>query len=250
MQISGKNVVIVGASGGIGRALSFSFSVEGANLILVGRRVLVLKALEREIKSLDSGGSVFIFKADVTSEKDIRKLARFAFRKFGIVDVLVNAAGIGVYKNIKDLSFEEWKRSLSINLDAPFLTIKAFLPLLEKSKNSLVISIGSGMGKIAVSGRSAYCASKFGLRGLMLSLAKEYKNTNIKFVLLTLGSVLTAFGPLTLEEKIKKNKSGKSYLDPVDLARTIVSKIKNDTLKDEVSIYPSNYYRESKENKV
>lgn len=250
MNLLNKNVVIIGASGGIGRSLAFAFGSEGSNLILVGRKIMVLKALEREIKSLGRKDNVFIFKADVSCEKDVRKLARFAFLKFGFVDVLVNAAGIGIYKKIGDLSFEEWRRSLSINLDAVFLSIKYFLPLLEKSKESFVISMGSGMGKIAISGRSSYCASKFGLRGLMLSLAKEYKNTNISFVLLTLGSVLTSFGPLNIEEKIKRNKEGKFYLDPVDLARTIVAKIKNCTLEDEVSIYPKNYYRESKKGKV
>jgi len=250
MQLEDKNVVIIGATGGIGRALSFAFALEGANLVLVGRRVLILKALQKEIKSLGFKGRIFIFKTDISSEKEVRRLVRKVSSNFKNIDILVNAAGIGIYKKLEDLSFDEWRRSLSINLDSVFLVIKEFLPLLKKSQKSLVFSMGSGMGKIAVSKRSAYCASKFGLRGLMLSLAKEYKNTNVNFILLTLGSVLTAFGPLTLEEKIKKNKKGKAYLDPVDLAKTIVAKIKNDTLKEEISIYPKNYYGESRREKV
>jgi len=225
MQLENKNVVIVGATGGIGRALSFAFALEGANLVLVGRRTLILKALKKEIKRLGCKGEVFIFKADVSSEREVKRLVRKVSFRFKNVDILVNAAGIGVYKKLEDLSYGDWRRSLSINLDSVFLVIKEFLPLLKRAQKSLVISMGSGMGKIAVSKRSAYCASKFGLRGLMLSLAKEYKNTNINFVLLTLGSVLTAFGPLTLEEKVKKNRKGKAYLDPVDLA-------KNDCCKD------------------
>jgi short-subunit dehydrogenase len=248
MILKNKNVVIVGATGGIGRTLSFAFASCGANLALVGRKAPVLKALEKEIG--EAGGKVFIFKADISKERETNRLAKKVAKKFGSVDILINAAGVGIYKRFEDLSFEEWQKSLDVNLTAPFLTVKAFLPLLEESKKAWVISMGSGMGKVGVSKRSAYCASKFGLRGLMLSLAKEYKNTNINFCLLTLGSVLTAFGPLTLEEKIEKQKRGKKYLDPVDVAKTIVTKIKNDTLKEEASIYPSSYYQESKEGKV
>jgi short-subunit dehydrogenase len=83
----------------------------------------------------------------------------------------------------------------------------------------------------------------------MLSLAKEYKKSNINFTLLTMGSILTAFGPLSVEDKKEKSKKGKQYLDPKWLAHHIVSKIKNDTLEDEVSIYPSHYYEESRKDK-
>jgi 3-oxoacyl-[acyl-carrier protein] reductase len=247
MDIKGKNVVIVGATGGIGRALSFALASSGANMALVGRRMLILKALEKEIKALGFSGKIFLFKTDIAHEKEINRLAKKVGSVFACVDLLINAAGIGVYKKLEDLTFEDWKRTIDINLTAPFLTIKAFITLLSKSKKSLVISMGSGMGKVAVSGRLVYCASKFGLRGLMLSLAKEYKNTNIRFCLLTLGSVMTSFGPLTLDDKKEKEKEGKKYLDPVDLAKTIVAKIKNDTLKNEISIYPKDYYEQSRE---
>jgi len=84
----------------------------------------------------------------------------------------------------------------------------------------------------------------------MLSLAKEYKKTNVQFCHLTLGSVLTAFGPLSLEDKLASQKKGKKYLDPAWLAHTIVAKVKNDTMEDEVTIYPSQYFGESKKGKT
>jgi len=248
MKLKNKTVVIVGASGGIGRSISLAFSLEKARVILIGRRKNVLEALVKKVSK--RGGKAFLYPLDVTKPKSVIKLASKIGKKFKKIDVLINAAGIGIYKPFKKIKLDEWRRSFSVNVDSVFLMTYYLLPYLEKAKKSYVISLGSGMGKIAVSGRSAYCASKFALRGLMLSLAKEYKDTNVKFSLLTLGSVLTAFGPLSFEEKERKQKKGKKYLQPSRVAHTIVKKIENDTLEPEVSIYPSDYYQESKKGKT
>ncbi|MCM8832095.1 MAG: SDR family oxidoreductase [Candidatus Omnitrophica bacterium] len=248
MEIKGKNVVILGATGGIGRALAFAFAAKGANLILTGRRKLVLEALKQKL--FDFGVSVKTYKLNVTREKDFVSFARKLKSQIGSIDVLINAFGVGIYKSLEDMNFNDFKKSLDVNLNGVFLSIKYLLPFLENSKLAYVVSLGSGMGKVGVAKRLAYCASKFGLRGLMLSLAKEYRNKKIKFCLLTLGSVLTSFGPLTLEEKLEKQKRGKKYLDPVLLAKTIVSKIENGTLIEETTIYPKKYFEESKKGLV
>jgi len=248
MRLKGKNVLILGATGGIGRHLAFAFAAKGANLILAGRRKPVLDALKKELK--DFSVLVETYKLDVTKEADFISVVKKIKWNFKNVDVLVNAFGVGVYKKLEETTYEDFKRSVNINLNGVFLSIKHFLPLLKNSQEAYVVSLGSGMGKVALARRLAYCASKFGLRGLMLSLAKEYKNKNIKFCLLTLGSVLTSFGPLTLEEKLEKQRKGKKYLDPVFLAKTIVSKIENDTLIEETTIYPKDYYKESKKGVV
>lgn len=244
MNIGGKIAVVAGASGGIGREVSLELAKRGAYVVLVARRKDVLETIKEEIE--DANGSTSLFECDLTNPKSLEDLEKNLEKSYKHVDILVNAAGVGVYKTLKEVSLEEWQRSLDVNVTVPFLLIQRILPLLQKSEKGVVISMGSGMGKVAVGGRSAYCASKFALRGLMLSLAKEFKKTNIKICLLTLGSVLTSFGPLSLEEKMEKQKTGKRYLDPKDLARTIVSKIENDSLEDEVVIYPSQYFSESK----
>lgn len=248
MELKGKVAVVAGASGGIGRNVSLELARHGAEVMLIGRRRPVLDALKREANVV--GGKAYVFTADLTDEKSVSELVNAIGKKFKHVDVLFNAAGIGVYKKFKDVSFEEWQRSLDVNVTAVFLLTQKLLPLLKRSKKAVVLSMGSGMGKIAVAGRTPYCASKFALRGLMRSLAKEYKKSNIQFCLLTVGSVLTAFGPLTLEEKIEKQKKGKQYLKPRWLAHYIVAKIENETLDDETPIYPRHYFEESKKGKT
>lgn len=248
MNLENKVVVVIGASGGIGRQISREFAKEKVRLVLVGRNKFVLEPLRKEIEK--KGGSAFVVSCDITNKSSVKSLESLVRDKYGVVDVLVNAAGIGVYKKFSEVTYDEWRKQMAINVDGVFLVIKTLLPLLEKSKKAYVISLGSGMGKIAVAKRSPYCASKFALRGLIKSLSKEYKNTNINFVLLTLGSVLTSFGPLSIDDKLKKVKKGKKYLDPEWLASHIVVKLKHETFDPETPIYPQKYFKESKKGKT
>lgn len=248
MELKGKIAVVAGASGGIGREISKALAAQGVTVVLVARREEVLLSLKRDIE--EKGGRADIYLADLTDEKSVSKLVDFIKDNFGRVDILINAQGIGVYKKLPEVTFEDWRKQMAVNVDSVFLLTRELFPLLKKSRKAYVISMGSGMGKIAVAGRSPYCTSKFALRGLMLSLAKEYKKSHIHFVLLTLGSVLTAFGPLSLEEKLEKQKKGKKYLDPSWLAEHIVAKIKHDTLASETPIYPKHYFEESRKGKT
>ncbi|OGM61408.1 hypothetical protein A3A52_01055 [Candidatus Woesebacteria bacterium RIFCSPLOWO2_01_FULL_39_14] len=250
MELRNKLAVVIGASGGIGREVSLALAEAKVNLILVARKMDSLNFLEKDLSKF--GVKIDKFTYDVTSPDSIEKLGRSLSLKYKSkgVDFLFHLAGICVYKKLPDISYEEWKASFDINVTSVFYITQQIFPLLEKSDKAYVIASGSGMGKVALSDRSPYCASKFALRGLMLSLAKEYRKSHIKFVLLTLGSVITAFGPLSLEDKIEKQKKGKKYIDPIWLAEHIVTKIKHDTLTPETPIYPKHYFEESKKGKT
>jgi 3-oxoacyl-[acyl-carrier protein] reductase len=179
MELKGKIVVVAGASGGIGRELSLELAKNGSLVLLIGRRKPVLAALKKKIH--DSGGKARVFVVDLTDLKSVDQLAVKIKEEFGVVDILVNAAGIGIYKKFEDLDFESWKKSFAVNVDATFLLTQKLLPFLKKSKEAYVINLGSGMGKIPVAQRSAYCASKFALRGFSLTLSKEYKRPILIF---------------------------------------------------------------------
>lgn len=247
MNLKGKLAVVVGASGGIGREITRALAREGVNIIMVARNKGVLRALEREVNT--QGVKTEIFTADLSKSKSAAKTADRITKKHKKIDILFNAAGIGVYNFLEKIDLADWEKSLNINVTAPFVITQRLMPSLLRAEKAVVISLGSGMGKIGLSGRSAYCTSKFALRGLMLSLAKEYKTTNVQITHATLGSVLTSFGPLSLADKKEKMEQGKKYLEPGQVAHMLVSKIANDTLEDEVPIYPSDYFAESKEDK-
>jgi len=247
MEVRGKIACVIGATGGIGKNVVTALAEKGVNLILVSRDMTSLDSLERDIKNFKI--TISKYTCDVSRFDSIRQLVHNISKDYKHLDLLFHLAGIGVYKYLGDIQREDWQLTMDINLNSVFYITQGLLTLLKKSEKAYVIASGSGMGKIALSGRSAYCTSKFALRGLMLSLAKEFKHSNINFVHLTLGSVLTTFGPLSLTEKKRKHDSGKGYLEPGWLASHIIKRIENETLEAETPIYPKHYFAESRRDK-
>jgi len=252
MEIKNKNVIITGAAQGIGKALSFIFAEKGANLILVDIDSEGLIELEKELLKLYNDEiSVKIFSVDLTNSKGIENFAETINKSQSQIDTLINNAGIGIYKNLEDLEIYEWQNAINLNVTAPFLLTKMLLPnLLQKdSKNinekSFIINIGSGCGIEGVSGRTSYCTTKFGLRGLSLSLAKELKG-QIKVIYLALGSVLTEFGPLNLKEKGELARQHKNYLSVEQVAKKIIELIEKNYKKAEYKFYPKGYLKQLK----
>jgi short-subunit dehydrogenase len=109
------------------------------------------------------------------------------------LDVLVNASGIGIIKNLEDLSEEAFLQTLQVNLIAPFNLMRTFLPSMKERKSGLIIHIPGVLGKVPMAGAAAYSASKFGLVGMMQSIREELKRTEIRITQLYLGGVDSAF---------------------------------------------------------
>lgn len=238
MNLKDKIVVITGSTGGIGREIIKGLDIEGATLILVSKTE---SELQNQLKTLNNKNSIY-YAADLSSQEDTTKVAREIAKKYEKIDILINAAGIGIYKPLEELSLEEWNRSLNINLNASFIMIKELIGSLNNSTESIVLSLGSGMGVSTEPQRSAYCTSKFALRGLMLTLAEEYKRfKKPEFCLLTLGSVLTSFGPMSFEEKKRDMENGKGYLTPEWVSEKIVELLKLETKEIEYEFSSPDY---------
>jgi len=140
------------------------------------------------------------------------------------------------------LSLEDWNKSLNVNLNSVFIITKELISLISESKDSLILNLGSGSSIIPIASRSAYCTSKFALRGLTLSLAEEYKRIgNPKFCLITLGSTLTSFGPMSFEEKKLDMEKGKAYFTPDWVGKKLVEIIKDNDREVEYTLHPADY---------
>lgn len=224
-----KIAVITGACGGIGQKL-----------------VNALKAKNIKCECIDKikclGNDYFI--CDLRDQKQIERTISKLRVKFDHIDYLFNVAGIGVYENIENLSTQDWNDSIAINLTAPYIFTKNLLPLLENSKNGLVVNFGSGMGIVPTKGRSAYCASKFGLRGFSLSLADEFQSKKVSFVLLTLGSIMTNFGTGGIEVRKRLEKEGKKYLSIEEVVSKVLEIIQSPVKLPEYLFYPPGYLSE------
>lgn len=179
MDISGKNVVLTGASGGIGRAIAGGLSKAGARLILVGRDEARLAALLEEL----GGGDHVAIAADISSEDGRRRIfAECQSRSERGISLLINNAGIDGFGLFENQAPQAIRTLIDVNLVSPILLSLELLPLLQCQEESRIINIGSTFGSIGYPGFSTYCASKFGLRGFTEALRRELADSGTSVV--------------------------------------------------------------------
>lgn len=175
--------------------------ISGANLFLAARNKEKLQSLADEIKL----SSDKIFALDISKPEEVATLKENFFTQYATIDVLLNAAGIGIIKQSEALSETEFLQTLNYNLYGPFLLVKAFLPKMKEPKKGLIINIPGILGKVPMAGAAAYSASKYGLVGMMQSIREEIKRTEIRITNLFLGGVDTPFRDM-IDLKVQRDK--------------------------------------------
>ncbi len=177
MDIRGNNIVLTGATGGIGRAIASKLSNEGARLILVARNEQRLSDL---VDELGTTGHQAV-SADLSEDEGRRRVVQIC-RGVGTpgISLLINAAGINEFGMFEKQSASSIRDLLEINLLSPILLTQELLPVLQQQEQGRIINIGSTFGSIGYPGFSGYCASKFGLRGFTEALRRELADTNIR----------------------------------------------------------------------
>lgn len=236
MDLKRKTILITGGSRGIGRALAENLAREGAHLVLIARSEDRLKKFITQY-----GKEHRYYVCDLTDRGQVMKLTESVKKECPRLDILINIAGIGIYKNLENTSLSDWQSSFATNVAAPFMLTQGLLPLLQKTKDSFVLNIGSGAGTIPMRGRSMYCATKFAFRGWTLSLAEEFKDTSPRFFLITLGSTLTNFSGKSIEEKKKEMAAGRAYFPVEWVANKLVEILKDDTRDTEIVLFPGDF---------
>ena len=172
-----KTVIVTGASSGIGRSSAVRFAQEGFNVVICARKESELnKTLE---KVEESGSSGLVVPADLSIEKEIEKVLDETVKKFGGLNVLVNAAGIIANGSIENTSVEQWDMMMNINLRSVFLLMQKSIKYLAKTRGSIV-NVSSVTGTRAFPGIIAYCVSKAGVDQLTRSAALELAPKGIR----------------------------------------------------------------------
>ncbi len=203
MSLTGTVAMVVGAGRGIGRLSAEMFADAGADLILASRNEAELSELEWKLER--KGASVTSVPTDATDIDSVTRLVEEATRRFGRVDTLVYAAGVGLLKPFAETTGEEFQRVMGTNVGGAFNVCKAVLPLMEKQKSGRVIALPGILGRAPMAQAAAYCASKYALTGMMKSLALEYKRAGVRFSLLHLGGVNTSFWD-TVTMRVQREK--------------------------------------------
>ncbi len=184
-----KNVLVVGATGGIGQEVVQLLKANNANLYLTGRDLNRLK----EIATQNAISTNNCFQLDITDANAVENIAQKIHQQIPQIDILINAAGIGIIKPLEKLSTDDFSQSIDVNLKGTFYLLKAFLPAMKAEKKGLIINIPGVLGKTPMAGASAYTASKYGLNGMLKSVREELKRTNIRITNLYLGGVDSPF---------------------------------------------------------
>jgi len=179
-NLYGKNVVITGGSSGIGKAIAKSLARLGCDITIVARNRDVLEVAVNEIKLARKSESVYIagVAADVTDRFAIAEvLQQAATRHQGTIDVLITSAGISKPGRCLDVSDDDYEKCMQVNYMGTVHAIRAAIPLMKNGGRIMLVSSMAGLG--GVGGLSAYCASKFAIRGLAESLQMELKKHRI-----------------------------------------------------------------------
>jgi short-subunit dehydrogenase len=188
-KLNNKNVLVAGATGGIGEASAKLLAQSGANLFIAGRNEARLDALAADLNiSVER-----VFHLDLTDPATVEAMSSRIHTMVPQIDILINATGIGIIKPLEQLSLEEFRLSLQVNLEGSFLLVKAFLPAMKATGKGLAINIPGVLGKVPMAGAAAYSASKYGLVGMMQSIREELKRTEIRITNIFMGGVDSAF---------------------------------------------------------
>src|ERR1700694_3300968 len=194
-NITGKVVVITGASSGIGESTAKILAERGAKVVLGARRSNRIDAVVQEISA-----------SDVTKRADVEALIQEAVDGFGRVDVLLNNAGIMPIAPIEALKVDEWDRQIDVNIRGLLYGVAAALPHMQKQKSGHIINITSVFGiKMFAPGGTVYCATKAAVRALTEGLRIELHSQNIRCTMISPGAVATELAESSSDEATRKN---------------------------------------------
>lgn len=223
-----KNILITGATGGIGRAIVMAFLNEGCKMICItAKNRKPLFDLKNYIKS-KYNTPCYECSADLSSANACVEMSEYFIDKAGCIDILVNNAGLNYPEYLQDLDIDHWNEIINVNLRAPALISKIIAQrMVEKSKGGIIINISSNAGVAGLEKHGAYCASKFGLNGLTKTMAIEWGKYNIRVNAIAPIIVMTELGQKTwgdpkISEPIKSSVPLGRFAKPHDIADLVL----------------------------
>ena len=219
-MLSGKTIIITGASSGIGEAAARQLAADGANIVLGARRAQLLNSLKEELRN--AKGSVETLAGDVGEEAYAADLVNLALSSFGRLDGAFNNAGVlGALGPITDMTANNWNAVVQTNLNSAFFAAKHQLPALKKSGGGSLVFTSTFVGHtIGLPGMAAYAASKAGLIGLTQCLAVEHGADNIRANALLPGGTKTPMAgeDATMHDTVAQFHALKRMAEPQEVA--------------------------------
>ena len=219
-DLKGKNIIVTGASGGIGNSIIEKLNLAGANILASGTRIEKLEELKNKFANIK------ILKFDISQSDKIEEFVEAATKELGgSLDCIVNNAGVNHDNLAIRMSLDEWQKVIDINLTSTFLMSKTAIKKMLKNKSGKIVNITSVVGHTGNLGQANYTASKAGIIAMSKSLAIEYAKKNINVNCISPGFIKTDMTE-KLDDKFKetiisKIPSGRLG-DPNDIANAVL----------------------------
>ncbi|TVZ40376.1 NADP-dependent 3-hydroxy acid dehydrogenase YdfG [Alteromonadaceae bacterium 2753L.S.0a.02] len=188
-NITGKVIVITGASSGMGEAAARHLAACGASVVLAARREERIAALQDEL--ITAGYQAKAVATDVGNAEQMKRLINTTVATFGKVDVLINNAGLMPLAPLEELKIDEWDQMIDVNLKGTLYGIAAALPQMIEQKSGHIINVSSVYGHKLGPAATVYCATKHAVRTLSEGLRQEVKPYNIRTTIISPGAVAT-----------------------------------------------------------
>jgi NADP-dependent 3-hydroxy acid dehydrogenase YdfG len=218
VSLAGKTALVTGASSGLGWATAVALARHGVNLVVTARRQQRLLQLCAEIEA--HGANAVAFAGDAAEEATAQQAIALAITTFGHLDIVINNAGAGNYKNLVDTSVEEYDALMNANIRSGFLFSRYAVPHMIDRKSGTILFISSIAGRQGVAGEAVYSASKFAQVGFAQSLDAELRKHGIKVGAICPGGIKTEFalGRGRTEDYVRNSH----MMEPQEVAEAIL----------------------------
>ncbi|SCC94473.1 putative enzyme [Thiomonas sp. X19] len=202
-NITGKVVVITGASSGLGEAAARHLCAQGASVVLGARRVDRIVSLADELTR--AGGKALAVATDVTRPDQVQRLVDMAVQTYGRIDVLINNAGLMPHSPLERRKIDEWDRMIDVNIKGVLYGIAAALPHMQRQQSGHIINVSSVAGHKVRPGSAVYAATKSAVLMLSEGLRQEVKPYNIRTTVISPGAVATELPDSITEPDVAKS---------------------------------------------
>jgi 3-oxoacyl-[acyl-carrier protein] reductase len=203
--VTGRVALVTGASQGIGRACALALAEGGATIALAARNQEKLEAVAQEIAG--KGGQAATFRMDVSKEDEVKSAVKAALERFGKIEILVNNAGVTKDTLLMRMKRADWESVIQTNLTGAFLTTQAVIGSMLKQRWGRIVNVSSVFGQTGQAGQANYAASKAGLIGFTMAMAREVASRSITVNAVAPGYIETAMTEgLAAELKAKVNE--------------------------------------------
>jgi short-subunit dehydrogenase len=191
MEFKGKRAVVTGSSGGIGKAVAIAMAKEGADIVLASRNVAEMESVKKEIETL--GRKAIAIMCDVSRDEDVFDMKDKAIKAFGNIDILVNNAAVGIRGSLEDVSLDDWRDIININLMGYIRNVHAFLGHFVERGSGYIVNVSSiqALAYGAEMLNTPYITTKAGVIGLSDCLSAYLSPKGIKVSCLIPGGVIT-----------------------------------------------------------